>query len=93
MKIWSERVVYRNRRSPLIQRGRNLESDFPWRVGVGVILRLPFSRHAISFGWWNGEQPKEIAEGFPTLSLRPLDNPEEFFHAVPKQREGEQPPY
>lgn len=87
MKIWSESVVYRDRKSPLIQRGRNLESEFPWRTGVGLIVRFPLSRRAFSFGWWNGEQPRENIDGFPSLSLRPLDHPEDYFHVLDQQQD------
>lgn len=85
MKIWWERVVYRDLPAPLVQRGRNLESEFPWRIGIGLIVRLPFSRRAFSAGWWTGEQPRENVDGFPSLSLRPLDHPEDYFHVLDEQ--------
>jgi hypothetical protein len=87
MRFWGERFSYRSRKAPLIQRGGNQESEFPWRIGVGVIFRIPFSRHAFAVGKWTGEQPHENVDGIPALSLRPLENPEDYFHVDERQDE------
>jgi hypothetical protein len=48
-----------------------LEQRKPWREGMGVVLRLPFTHRAVSFGRWNGRQETVVDQfGEETLKLR-----------------------
>ena len=73
-------ITYPPRRNPLFEGGVAQEEDFPWREGPCRIVRAPFSRKALAVGKWTGEQPHENVDGIPTLTLRPLENSEDFFH-------------
>jgi len=78
--LWGERFVYRRLPAPLTERGGGQEEVYPWRTGVCQFFRLPFTRQAIAIGRWTGEQPRENVDGIPSLMLRPLDHPEDYFH-------------
>lgn len=78
--LWFQFLSYPRRDVPLTERGSTQESQYPWRIGRCRIFRIPGTRRAISIGWWTGYQPRENVEGTPTLSLRPLDHPEDYFH-------------
>lgn len=84
--FWWELFSYRHRPAPLTERGVGLEPGFPWRKGECRLFRLPFSRQGIAFGRWTGEQPHENVDGVPSLTFRPLEHPEDYFHAVEQDR-------
>jgi hypothetical protein len=77
---WWQKLTYPQRKVPLTEIGETQEQGYPWRMGTCRVFRLPFSRHAIAIGKWTGQQPRETVDGFPTLTLRPLDHPEDYFH-------------
>jgi hypothetical protein len=83
--FWWQKLAYPRRKVPLTEVGETQEQGFPWRIGKCRVFRLPFSRHAIAFGRWTGEQPHENVEGTPSLSFRQLDHPEDYFHAVQEE--------
>ena len=86
LSFFWQTVTYPRRRNPLMEGGLAQEEDFPWREGRCRIFRAPFTRHAIAVGKWTGEQPHENVDGTPSLSLRPLENPEDFFHVQEEDR-------
>jgi hypothetical protein len=75
-----ETLTYPPRKSPLMEGGLAQEEGFPWRTGKCRVFRAPFSRQAFAIGRWTGEQPRENVDGIPSLSFRPLDHPEDFYH-------------
>lgn len=86
---WWQKLTYPRRQVPLTERGETQEQEFPWRMGRCRVFRLPLSRHAIAFGKWTGEQPRENVDGVPTLTFRVLDHPEDYYRGNVQ----EEPPY
>jgi hypothetical protein len=91
VRFYWERFRYSRLPAPLTERAAGLEECYPWRTGNCRIFRLPYSRWAIAVGRWTGQQAHENVDGIPSLTFRPLDHPEDYFHAVlgePKNRPG-----
>ena len=77
---WWQKLKYPRRDVPLTEIGETQEQGYPWREGTCRVFRLPFSRHAIAIGKWTGQQPHETVDGTASLTFRPLDHPEDYFH-------------
>ena len=61
-------------RPPLVERATVQEQKSPWRYGVGVMLRVPFTRFAVVFTPWTGKHDEEETEDGRYLSMRELND-------------------
>jgi hypothetical protein len=59
--IYLHTMAYPTKKFPLIDRGHTQEIDYPFRVGSGLVLRLPFTRTAVVVGRWKDNLPEEEA--------------------------------
>lgn len=53
--LFAHRLIYPSRNAPFAERGWTQETDEPWRKGSSVVLRAPFSRHAVALGVWHSK--------------------------------------
>lgn len=44
-----------------MERGTTQEIDWPYRTGVSVVARMPWSTRAFVVGRWTGQRPEEDA--------------------------------
>jgi hypothetical protein len=52
-------IKYLSKPSILVERAESQEIDLPFRRGVGVAFRVPFSTFGIVFGKWVSAAPSE----------------------------------
>lgn len=69
-------LCYPSRQAPLVERGRSHETDFPWRRGRSLVVRLPLTPRAVVVGRWmhlSDEETAEAAMGLRDLSAVPTE--------------------
>lgn len=60
-KFFAHRMDYPSRKFPLAEPGFTQEIDYPYRTGKSLVMRLPFSTHAVCVGVWVGQEAEDEA--------------------------------
>lgn len=63
-------------RAPFFTKGAVQEEHFPWRYGVGTLIRLYPTRWAVTLGKYDGSLADEDEDG-PLVSMRAMNWEEE----------------
>ena len=50
--MFTHTLKYPSAQAPLIERGWTQESEYPWRKGISIVVRLPGTNRARAFGIW-----------------------------------------
>lgn len=64
--------------TPLFDRAHLQERRYPWKYGIGYMLRLPLTRHALVIGLWKGKRPSVDDGDGPRLDMRTLEDWENY---------------
>jgi hypothetical protein len=57
--VYTTRVPYLDKESPLLEAGWSAEIEFPYRQGRCLAVRVPFTRRGFALGWWGPEGDEE----------------------------------
>lgn len=69
--LFAHLLEYPSRKVPLMERGWTQETEEPWRKGVSVVLRAPFTRRAVALGIWRSKGSED--DFHAAVGLRHVD--------------------
>lgn len=77
--MWIKRYTYPpDFSAPLAEKARIQEKRYPWKYGIGVMVRLPLTQHAVGIGRWQGKRPSVDDGDGPRLDMRVLEDWENY---------------
>jgi len=69
-------MEYPTKSHPLVEPGNSRETDWPFRVGSSLVMRMPFSRRAFVIGKWSDQTLDEEVALLEALKGRNLERHE-----------------
>lgn len=88
-RFYATRVHYATTENPpFMEVGQTCMIEEPYRVGKCLVLRVPFSRHAVVIGWW-GPPGEEVATLSKAIGYRKLEGDQEQDALIVGQRLAE----
>jgi hypothetical protein len=58
-RVYLTRVPYLDNKSPLMERGWSAETEYPWRLGKCIAIRIPTTKIGFGIGLWGPEGDEE----------------------------------
>lgn len=71
-QYFTHQMEYPTKKFPLLDKGTTQEIEEPFRRGISIVLRAPFSRRALVIGKWTGTQNEEMALS-SAIGMREID--------------------
>ena len=85
MNLQVQKYVYPDEsRPPLFEKAQVQEKAWPWRYGMGWVLRLPFTNLAVVVSRWIDRRPADSDDEGQWLAFRTIEDWEEVID-VPEE--------